>query len=118
MRDFESSNDISPNEFLCIHVPDVGQGLDFDPFGEIVYADHQVSFISCCFKERAYDIQAPLSERPRTGEGIKDPSRLVDIWSKLKELRNGILAIFFCSAIGICQIEANVEFSKINFILG
>jgi len=93
MRDSKSSNDVPPNEFLCIHVPDVGQGLNFDPFGEIVCVNHQVSFISYCFRERAYHIQAPLSEWPRTGEGIKDPSRLVDIWSKLLALIT-LLGIF------------------------
>ena len=82
MRDSKSSNDVLLDEFLCIHVPDVGQGFGFDPFGEIVCADQQVSFISYCFRERAYNIQAPLSERPRTEEGIKDPSQLVDIRSK------------------------------------
>ena len=39
MRDSKSSNDVLPNKFLCIHILDVGQGLDFDPFGEIVCAD-------------------------------------------------------------------------------
>ena len=77
MKDSESSNDVPPDEFLCIHVPDVGQGLSLDPFGEVVCADHQVSFVSYCFRERAHNIQAPLGERPRIGEGIKDPSRLV-----------------------------------------
>ena len=42
---------------------------------------------------------------------------LVWKFKKVKELRNVILAIFFCSMIGICQIEANVEFGKINFKL-
>ena len=39
MRDSKSSNDVLPDEFLCIHVLDVGQGLGFDPFGEIVCAN-------------------------------------------------------------------------------
>ena len=73
MRNSESSNDVPPDEFLCIHVPDVGQGLGFDPFGEVVYADHQVSFVSCCFREMAHNIQAPLSEQLRIGEGLRTP---------------------------------------------
>ena len=39
MRDPKSSNDVLPDKFLSIYILDVGQGLDFDPFGEIVYAD-------------------------------------------------------------------------------
>ena len=39
MRDSKSSNDVLPDKFLCIHIPDVGQGLGFGPFVEIVCAD-------------------------------------------------------------------------------
>ena len=37
--DPKSSNDVLPDKFLGIHIPDIGQGLSFDPFGEIVCAD-------------------------------------------------------------------------------
>ena len=79
MRNSEAWNDVSSDEFLCIHVPDVGQRLSFDPFGEIICADHQVLLVSCCFQEGADNIQTSLSERPRTRKGVKDSSRLVDI---------------------------------------
>ena len=39
MRDPKSSNDVLPDKFLSIHILDVGQGLGFDPFCEIVCAD-------------------------------------------------------------------------------
>ena len=39
MRDSKSSNDVLPDKFLCIHIRDVGQGLSFNLFGEIVCAD-------------------------------------------------------------------------------
>jgi len=39
IKDLKLSNDILLDKFLSIHIPDVGQGLDFDPFGEIVCAD-------------------------------------------------------------------------------
>ena len=39
MRDSKSSNDVLLDKFLSIHIPDVGQWLCFDPFGEIVYAN-------------------------------------------------------------------------------
>ena len=37
--DPKSSNNVLPDKFLGIHIPDIGQGLGFDPFGEIVCAD-------------------------------------------------------------------------------
>ena len=39
IRDPKSSNDVLLGKLLSIHIPDVGQGLGFDPFGEIVCAD-------------------------------------------------------------------------------
>ena len=39
IRDPKSSNDILPDKLLSIHILNVGQGLSFDSFGEIVYAD-------------------------------------------------------------------------------
>ena len=39
MRDPKLSNDVLLDKLLSIHIPDVGQGLSFDPFDEIVYAD-------------------------------------------------------------------------------
>ena len=37
--DPKSSNDVLPDKLLGIHIPDIGQGLGFDPFGEIVCAN-------------------------------------------------------------------------------
>ena len=39
MRDPKSSDDVLLDKLLSIYIPDVGQGLSFDPFGEIVCAD-------------------------------------------------------------------------------
>ena len=39
MGDSKSSNDALPNKLLGIHIPDVGQGLGFNPFGEIICVD-------------------------------------------------------------------------------
>ena len=36
MRDPKSSNNVLPDKLLGVHIPDIGQGLGFDPFGEIV----------------------------------------------------------------------------------
>ena len=75
-------NNVLPNEFLGIHVPDVGQRFSLYPFGEIIGADYYVSLIPCCFRERTDNIKTPLSKRPEGGEGVKDSSRLVDIWAE------------------------------------
>ena len=79
MRSFEARNNVFPNEFLGIHVPDVGQRFNLYPFGEIIGADYYVPLIPCCFRERIDNIKTPLSKRSRAGEGVKDSPWLVDI---------------------------------------
>ena len=71
-----------PNEFLGIHVPDVGQRFSLHPFGEVISFDYYVSLIPCCFGERIDNIKTPLSKQPGAGEGVKDSSGLVDIWGE------------------------------------
>ena len=39
MRDPKPGDNIFPDKFLGIHLSDVCQGLDFNPFGEIVCVD-------------------------------------------------------------------------------
>jgi len=39
MRDSESGDNIFPHKPLGVHVPDVCQGLNFNPFGEVVCVD-------------------------------------------------------------------------------
>ena len=82
MRSSEARNNVFPNEFLSIHVPNVGQRFSFYPFGEIIGADYNVPLIPCCFKERIDNIKTPLSKRPGAEEGVEDSPRLVDIWGK------------------------------------
>ena len=74
MRDLKSCNNVSLDEFLSIHISDVGQWLSFDPFGEVIFADQQRSLISYCLGEGAYNIQALLGERPWTGQRVEVPS--------------------------------------------
>ena len=74
MRDPESCNNVSPDEFLSIRISNVGQWLSFDSFGEVICADQQISLISCYLRKRAYNIQAPLGERLWTGQMVEDPS--------------------------------------------
>ena len=37
--DPKSSNNVLPDKLLGVHIPDIGQGLGFDPFGEIVHVN-------------------------------------------------------------------------------
>ena len=38
-RDSESSDNIFPNKFLGIHIPNICQRFSFNPFGEVIYAN-------------------------------------------------------------------------------
>ena len=67
-------------KFLGIHIPDICQRLSFNPLCELIRADQQVSLISRHLGERAYNVQALLSEWPRAGQRIKDFPWLVDVW--------------------------------------
>ena len=66
-RDPEPCDNVFPNKFLGIYVSDICQSFIFNPFGEVVRADQQISLISYCFRERANDIYALLSKWPRAG---------------------------------------------------
>ena len=56
MRDFESSDDIFPNEFLGINIPNICQRLGFDLFCEIIRADENKSLVPCYFGEWSQDV--------------------------------------------------------------
>ena len=66
-RDSKPSENIFPNESFGIDVPDIRQWFNFNPFGEVVCVDQQVSLIPCCPGEGTYNVQAPLSKWPRVG---------------------------------------------------
>ena len=68
MRDFKHSDNAPPNELLGIHVSNICQRFDFDPFGEVINADKKISIVSYCFRKFPYNIQAPLSKWPRAGQ--------------------------------------------------
>ena len=61
-RDSKPSDNIFPNESLSIHFPNIRQWFIFNPFGEVVCADQQISLIPCCPGRRTYNVQAPLSK--------------------------------------------------------
>ena len=79
MRDFEPSDNIFLNKSLGIHNPDICQWFNFNPFGEVIRADQQISFVPYYFRERTYVVQSPLIKRPRAGQWIKDSFRLMNV---------------------------------------
>ena len=66
MRDPELGDNIFLDKLLSIHISDVHQWFSFDPFGEIICADQQISLVTYYFRERANNIQAILCKWPRT----------------------------------------------------
>ena len=78
----ETGDNVLPDEFLGIHVPNVGQRFNLHPFSEVIGSDYYVSLVPCSFGERSDNIKTPLCERPGAREGVEDPSGLVDIWGE------------------------------------
>ena len=56
MRDPEPCDNVFPNKFLGIHIPDICQGLNFNPFSEVVHVDQQIHLVPCCLREIANNI--------------------------------------------------------------
>ena len=81
-RDSKSSDNIFPKKSLGIYVLDICKWFNFNSFGEVICTDQQISLIPCCLREGLYNIQAPLSKRPRAGQMIKDTSWLMNVWGK------------------------------------
>ena len=82
MRDPKPSGNIFPNKSLGIHVLDICQWFSFNPLGEVIRANQQSSIIPYCLREMPYDIQAPLSKRPRARQRIENTPWLMNIRSK------------------------------------
>ena len=61
-RDSKPSDNIFSNKSL-----DICQWFSFNSFGEVIHANQQIPLIPCCLRERTYNVQAPLSKRPRAG---------------------------------------------------
>ena len=75
----EAGDIVLPDEFLGVHIPNVGQGFSLHPFSEVISSDYYVSLVPRSFGERSDNIKAPLCERPWAREGVENPSGLVDI---------------------------------------
>ena len=99
-RDSKLSNNIFPNKSLGIHIPNICQWFNFNPFGEVIRANQQIPLIPCCLREMTYNVQAPLSERPRTGQRIKNSSQLMNVGCKSLALVT-LLRILLCFPLHI-----------------
>ena len=44
-RSPEAGDDVLPDEFLGVHVRNVGQGFSFHPFSEVISSDYYVSLV-------------------------------------------------------------------------
>ena len=71
-RDSKPSDNIFSNKSLGIHIPDICQQFNFNPFGEVICADQQIPLIPYCLREMTYNVQATLSKRPKAGQRIKN----------------------------------------------
>ena len=56
----EAGNDVLPDEFLGIYVPNVGQRFSLHPFGEVIGSDYYLSLIPRSFGKRTDNIKTPL----------------------------------------------------------
>ena len=70
MRYSEASDNVLLEKLLYVHISNICQRLNFNPFGEIICADQQIFLVSYCFRKWVNNIQDPLCKRPRIGEGI------------------------------------------------
>ena len=98
VRNPKPSDNIFPHKSLSIHISDVRQGLSFSPFGKVINVNQKSFTVSCCFREKSHNVEAPLSESPRTRESIKSAPRLMNVWGKPLALVT-LLHIFLCSLL-------------------
>ena len=80
MGDSKPSDNIFLDKSHGICIPDIYQWFSFNPLGEIIRADQQLSLIPYCLREMPYNIQGPLSKRSRARQRVKDTPWLVNIW--------------------------------------
>ena len=98
----EACNNVLLDEFLGIHVPNVGQRFSLHPFGEVIGSDYYVSLVPRSFGERTDNIKTPLYKRPGAREGVEDPSGLVDVWGESLTLIT-LLGVFLGLSLHVRQ---------------
>ena len=63
MKDLESGDNVFLGKLPSIHISNVRQGFNFDPFGEIICVDQQISLITYYFGK------GPTISRPHCANG-------------------------------------------------
>ena len=58
-----------PDERLCLGLSDVGHGLVFDPFGEIIHDNEEKFLLQGRLWKRSQNVYSPPLKRPRRNEG-------------------------------------------------
>ena len=56
MGDPKPGDNVLPHEPFGIHVPDVCQWLNFNPFGKAISVNQKPSPVSCCFGKRPHNV--------------------------------------------------------------
>ena len=55
-KDPEPGNNVFSNKLFGIHISDIRQVLNFNPFSEIVHVDQQISLVPYCFGKMTNNI--------------------------------------------------------------
>ena len=63
MGQAKTADDVLPNERMDLPSGDVGQGLCFDPLGEVIHGDYYELFLRSADGEWPDDVHTPLCER-------------------------------------------------------
>ena len=98
--DPKPSDNIFPNKSLGIHISDICQWFSFNPRGKVICTYQQLSLIPYCPRKRSYNIQAPLSKRPKVRKRIEDAPWLMNIWDKSLTLVT-LLYVLLCFLLHI-----------------
>ena len=72
MRNSKPGDNVSPDESLRIHVPEISEGLSFHPLGKVICVDNEPSLVPYSSGKGSYYIQAPLSEWPGARQRIQN----------------------------------------------
>jgi hypothetical protein len=64
------TNDVLLEEFLDGGGGYVGDGLLFNPFGEVLHCDYDESLVSLCWCKFTNDVDDPSLQRPRWGNQL------------------------------------------------
>ena len=80
MRNSKPGDNVPPDKSLSIHILDVGKGLGFHSFGEVVRANEEPSSVPYSSGKGSHYIQALLGKRPGARQRIQNSPWMVDIW--------------------------------------